>query len=1223
MLRPHKLCVSRNPFYFHLSAGVCGSQAIVCGAGLLLACILSAMAGEPEFIADEPALIITSQQDWGELGINRAAHLTGKDGARLQIGSKIYERGLGHHANGHITIALEGRYATLQAEVGLQPCAGGTVLFRVLLDGSLRFESGMLHSGDAPQPLQLDVAGAEEMQLEALDAGDGISCDMANWAEARLIPAATHAHPRVAVHTVNVAPFARTVTWDPNRSFGARASRTEEFRAEDLFIETGLKPNFGGAYPLPITTRASNKVGCIGLQWLASRHPRELGLEFVRPAQAPVTNSVRVEGWFGESAWQGEWKPLAGDLRAEGSKLWFTLAPNARVTTRKIRWIVPAPNRPAEVRLTAFTRSRWAVTNLIVQAERGHGKASMAIFNGELISPSKTAGNQFQATWALSQPLHISVRYSRPSMTADPTLLQFHLPAGEVSVAVLDVLTNDCVYLPDFGLFVAREPAPVSLADYRQRIAGRKTILEEVRHMPEQTLEQAMARTHHDWQRGGPVLLSLACDNTKFVVEREGLVRFHLEPFAWSQPWQKWYDEALELRPGFGTGQSESLSRKLEGGWLPMPRLSLTNGGVRYTERVLVGPWKSTGAPTAADGQPVICLIEFTACNEQSRPARAGVTLDLQRHGKPATPAHLVAFPPAVAALLDQRRVAWIEPADAAGLKQGTAPGRFTWDRELAPGERASLRVWLPGPGVALEQAPSFSEAEDLRSRTERYWMALLEPGMQADTPNELLNNLIRSSQVRCLIAARNEAQGARVAAGIAAMSYGPLESEAHSVIRGMDFWGHDNFARCSLDYFVHRYNTNGFLTTGYTTFGTAWHLWTLGEHYQLTHDTNWLRQAAPEVARVCHWILRQTAKTKQRDPFGNPVPESGLMPPGVLADWNAFAFHFAMNAYYVAALRETGRALREIGHPDGALFVAAAEELRRNTLGAYAWTQAQSPALPLRNGTWIPHYPSQVHSPGKLAEFFPGQDAGRSWCYDVELGAHQLVPAGLLDPHCREVDRLLDHMEDVQFLADGWFDYPAASNHADSFDLGGFSKVQPYYTRNCEIYAMRDEVKPFIRSYFNTLAAMLNPEVLTFWEHFHQSGAWDKTHETGYFLHQSRTMLVQERGDELWLAPFIPTDWLKQGRRLTVRNAPTRFGHVGYQITSHLAQGYLEATIEPPRARPPRAIVIRVRHPEGLPIQSVSLDARRVAGFDPRQSTVRLRPSAHAMNLRIDWNPP
>jgi hypothetical protein len=290
---------------------------------------------------------------------------------------------------------------------------------------------------------------------------------------------------------------------------------------------------------------------------------------------------------------------------------------------------------------------------------------------------------------------------------------------------------------------------------------------------------------------------------------------------------------------------------------------------------------------------------------------------------------------------------------------------------------------------------------------------------------------------------------------------------------------------------------------------------------------------------------------------------------------------------------------------------LSGAAELRANILRAYLWTQGQAPALPLRNGTWIPHYPSQVHSPGKLADFFPGQDGGRSWCYDVEIGAHQLVPTGVFDPGDREVERLMDHMEDVQFLSDGWFDYPAETNEKDWFNLGGFSKVQPYYTRNCETYALRDDVKPFVRSYFNTIAAMLNPEVLTLWEHFHHSGAWDKTHETGYFLHQTRTLLVTERGDQLWLAPLITSNWLKDGLVVAVTNAPTRFGPVSYRILSHVNMGYIEASIEPPSRTPPQTLVLRLRHPDGKPMRSVTVNRRSSRQFDPARECILIKPAA------------
>ena len=86
----------------------------------------------------------------------------------------------------------------------------------------------------------------------------------------------------------------------------------------------------------------------------------------------------------------------------------------------------------------------------------------------------------------------------------------------------------------------ARTAAPTTLADYKRRIAGGKTILEEVRALPDQTFAQAMAKTHHDFENQGPVMLSLACDNTKFIVDRDGGVRFQTKNNAttgWTPSW--------------------------------------------------------------------------------------------------------------------------------------------------------------------------------------------------------------------------------------------------------------------------------------------------------------------------------------------------------------------------------------------------------------------------------------------------------------------------------------------------------------------------------------------------------------------------------------------------------------------------------------------------------------------------------------------------------------
>ncbi|MBN2507058.1 MAG: NPCBM/NEW2 domain-containing protein [Verrucomicrobia bacterium] len=1191
--------------------------------GCLASLALGAVAADAplptvEWLSDHPELLVARSQQWGVPGFDTAAHDPQKAGEPLRIGAQAYARGVGHHAHGKLVILLGGEFERFEADVGVQPCAGGSVIFRVLADGRMLFDSGVMRSGEEARRVRVPVAGAQELVLEAQDAGDGIACDMANWADARLLRVAPPTRD-AADQAVDVARFAAVVTSNPQRLEGTAASRLHEFPAEDVFQETPLAPEADGNYRLAPDAAG---MACIGLNWAGKRVLRELRLRLADGALQPGTNSVRVQGWFGESAWQGRWMPLEGTTTLDGG-WWVTrLSPKGPtgdlLQTRKVRWLLRAGQNPVTVRpLEAYTRTRWADTTVVAEAENPvpGARGRVRVLNGECLdgdaAGAASAGGW--RAWDMAAPLSLRVRYSRPSpLKGDATLLQFHLPAGGVGVGLEDLLASNSVHVPSRGLFVSRaDPpaAPPTLAEYRRRVAGRKTVLDEVRRLPDQTLAQALARTHRAAQDEGPVMLSLACDNTKYVVDRAGTVHYPVAPVTRDD----WFASAGQLQPVLGDGAPGPLRRRLEGGWLPIPEMTWTHGGLRCTERVLVAPADDDGPNPSRLNRAAVCVAEFIVDNLRDEPAparlelrfrqarRAAPAAELKREGAHRIVARLGMTEAAV--VLDEARPLTARMDGGSLTLAGTLPGRA----------RSRTVVFLGAGGL---RALGVADVARLRAALERYWGGLLDAAMRIETPDDLLNRVIRSSRVRCWIAARNEAEGARVAPWIAAMSYGPLESEAHSVIRGMDFLGHHEFARRGLEYFMHRYHTNGFLTTGYTTFGTGWHLWTLGEHARLTGDRDWLRRHAPELRRVGDWILRQLHKTKRVGLDGQPVPEFGLMPPGVMADWNAFAFHFTLNGYYHAALRELGAGLGGIGDPRARLYSGAADELRRNVLRAYRWTQAQSPALPLRDGTWIPFYPSQVHSPGKLEHFFPGEDAGRSWAYDVELGAHQLVPTGVFAPDDPEVTQMLNHLEDVQFLGEGWFDYPAAENAKDWFHLGGFAKVQPFYCRHAEILALRDDVKPFLRSYFNSLASLLNTEVLTLWEHFRHSGAWDKTHETGYFLHQTRTLLVQERGNRLWLAPLIPDDWLRDGATLDVRNAPTAFGPVSYRLASRDGARTVQAEIVPPTRTPPARVVLRLRPPAGRTLRSVEVNGRPHREFDPREHTITLEPGDRLLSV-------
>jgi hypothetical protein len=250
-----------------------------------------------------------------------------------------------------------------------------------------------------------------------------------------------------------------------------------------------------------------------------------------------------------------------------------------------------------------------------------------------------------------------------------------------------------------------------------------------------------------------------------------------------------------------------------------------------------------------------------------------------------------------------------------------------------------------------------------------------------------------------------------------------------------------------------------------------------------------------------------------------------------------------------------------------------------------------------------------------------PEGDSGRTWCYSIELGSHHLAVNGQIDPRSADASFMMDYLEDYHFLRPGHGDYRSAEkNHEDFFNLGGFAKIQPYYARNAELCALRDDVKPFVRSYFNAVSALVSLENLSLWEHFHNLGAWNKTHETGWFLCQTAILFATERGNDLWLAPFVPNHWLAEGKGISARNAPSRFGSVGYRIDSHVDRGYIEATIDPPTRASPEHIVLRIRHPNAQPMKSVTVDGTAHADFDPAGETVRLKPSDRTIRVRVQY---
>jgi hypothetical protein len=114
-------------------------------------------------------------------------------GRSLTVSGQQYTKGIGMHSAARLTYRLDGKYRRLEAMVALDDSSNnrGSVSFGVYLlsDGGWKQAavSKVVRGGDAPQPLLVDLRGAEMLTLTVDFADRGDELDHADWLDARLI----------------------------------------------------------------------------------------------------------------------------------------------------------------------------------------------------------------------------------------------------------------------------------------------------------------------------------------------------------------------------------------------------------------------------------------------------------------------------------------------------------------------------------------------------------------------------------------------------------------------------------------------------------------------------------------------------------------------------------------------------------------------------------------------------------------------------------------------------------------------------------------------------------------------------------------------------------------------------------------------------------------------------------------------------------------------------
>jgi alpha-galactosidase len=125
------------------------------------------------------------------------------DNNPLTLNAITYSHGVGTHSIGCIDIDLHGSAVRFQSAVGVDDDrkSKGSVTFSVWVDGKKITETPVLHGGDLPQTISVDLTGAKKLILEVGDAGDGNKDDHADWAGAliTLVSGATAKPETVAI----------------------------------------------------------------------------------------------------------------------------------------------------------------------------------------------------------------------------------------------------------------------------------------------------------------------------------------------------------------------------------------------------------------------------------------------------------------------------------------------------------------------------------------------------------------------------------------------------------------------------------------------------------------------------------------------------------------------------------------------------------------------------------------------------------------------------------------------------------------------------------------------------------------------------------------------------------------------------------------------------------------------------------------------------------------
>jgi hypothetical protein len=393
--------------------------------------------------------------------------------------------------------------------------------------------------------------------------------------------------------------------------------------------------------------------------------------------------------------------------------------------------------------------------------------------------------------------------------------------------------------------------------------------------------------------------------------------------------------------------------------------------------------------------------------------------------------------------------------------------------------------------------------------------------------------------------------------------------------------------------------------------------LFAMADRYFLTGDKEWFQRNRVRLQAAADWILRQRNTYMKDVPNRQELFVAGLMPPCMLGDYAIpscdWHWYYVDNALSVQGVQRFADALSEFDPEAAKKYQAEADAFRKDIRRVAERDAALAPVRLGRDGAHHTYIPRMAYAAGLTG---PELGAPQFPECDRFIGALALAePFAVVDARNPAMVDTLDMMEEMGTSAAAVRESEEARKQkglptADAWFWRPYV-ILPKASHNANIYLLQDDVPNFLRFWMNSYASVVGADG-KLWEHWHLGGyaaCTDPDNGTaGWFMENFRDLLAMEDGQSLWIARATPRVWLEQGKRIAVRNAPTYFGPLAYEIVSDVDHGTITATIEIPSRNTPKSILVRLRHPKAAPIKSVTVNGQPWTGFDQEREVVELK---------------